>query len=43
MSTRITSLETENEGKDRVIVRLVIALAIMGLSVIGYIAVKISR
>jgi hypothetical protein len=41
--TRIARLETENEGKDRAIVRLVIALAIMGLSVIGYGAVKIAK
>jgi hypothetical protein len=41
--TRIIQLETENKGKGRAIARLVMALAIMGLGIIGYSAVKIFR
>jgi sucrose-6-phosphate hydrolase SacC (GH32 family) len=41
--TQIARLETENEGKDRAIVRLVTALAITGAGIIGYSAFKILK
>jgi hypothetical protein len=41
--TRIVRLETENKGKDKIILRLVIVLVITGLGVIGYSAVKVSK
>jgi hypothetical protein len=40
--TRITILETENKGKDRVNFRLAIAVAVLGLPWVGLAAVKIA-
>jgi hypothetical protein len=41
--TRIIKLEADNEGKDSLIVRLIIAVAALGLVVIGSIAFKVCR
>jgi predicted nuclease with TOPRIM domain len=41
--TRITILETESKGKDRTIVRLIMAIAAMGLGIVIPMAVKIVR
>jgi hypothetical protein len=41
--TRIIQLETESEGKDRTIVRLIIAVVPLGLAVAGYIVFRICR
>jgi hypothetical protein len=41
--TRIVQLETESEGKDRTIVRLIMAVGPMGLAVAGYIAFRVCR
>jgi hypothetical protein len=41
--TRITILETESEGKDRTIVRLIMAIVPLGLAVVGYIALRVCR
>jgi hypothetical protein len=40
--TRIVQLETENEGKGKVIFRLIIAAALLGLGLVIPIAVKIA-
>jgi chromosome segregation ATPase len=41
--TQIAILGTENERKDKTIVRLIKALAPLGLAVIGYIAFRVCR
>jgi hypothetical protein len=41
--TRITILETENKGKDRINFRLVIAVAFLGLPWAGFIVFKVCR
>jgi hypothetical protein len=42
-NTRITILETENKGKDRLIVRLIMAVVPLGLAVAGYIVFRVCR
>jgi hypothetical protein len=41
--TRIVQLETESEGKDRVIFRLIIAASALGLALVGYIVFRVCR
>jgi hypothetical protein len=41
--TRIIQLETENKGKDRTIVKLIMAIVPLGLAVAGYIALRVCR
>jgi hypothetical protein len=41
--TQIVALETENEGKDKVIFRLIVAVSALALAVVGYIAFKVCR
>jgi hypothetical protein len=41
--TRIVQLETENEGKDRTIIRLIKAFVALGVAVAGYIAFRVCR
>jgi hypothetical protein len=41
--TRITILETESKGKDRLILRLIMAVVPLGLSVVGYIVFRVCR
>jgi hypothetical protein len=41
--TQIAILETESEGKDRVIVRLIIAATVLGLPWVGFIVFKVCR
>jgi predicted nuclease with TOPRIM domain len=40
--TRIVQLETENKGKDRLIVRLIMAVAALGLPWVGLAVVKLA-
>jgi hypothetical protein len=42
-ATRIIQLETENKGKDRTIVRLIMAVVPLGLAVAGYIVFRVCR
>jgi hypothetical protein len=41
--TRIVQLETENKGKDKAMIKLIIAVVALGLAVIGFIVFRVCR